>query len=65
MKRDKWFRARAKDMYHECGQIEIDANALVSRGDGAGAYVQAWVWVPSRNEDNVRRETHANSSASH
>ena len=25
--------------------IEVDANAVVSRGDDDGAYVAAWIWV--------------------
>lgn len=54
MRSDKWFRARAKEMYHEDGAIEVDSNALISRDDDddEGAYVQAWVWVPSRDESN-------------
>ena len=28
------------------GEIEVDENAEVSLGDDAGAYVQAWLWVP-------------------
>jgi hypothetical protein len=31
------------------GELEIDENAPVSRGDDPGAYVQAWVWVPFCN----------------
>lgn len=37
---------KARDMYHRDGEIEIDNNAMTSRGDDPGAYVQAWVWVP-------------------
>lgn len=33
------------------GRIEIDDNAKVSRGDDAGAYVQAWVWVADETEE--------------
>jgi hypothetical protein len=43
----QWFRSRAKQMYHKEGEIEIDEGAPVSQGDDEGAYVQAWVWVPS------------------
>lgn len=39
-------RSRAKTLYHEEGQIEIDEDARVSISDGDGAYVEAWVWVP-------------------
>ena len=28
------------------GEIEVDRNAHISRGDDRGAYVEAWVWVP-------------------
>jgi hypothetical protein len=27
------------------GELEIDHNAIVSRGEDAGAYVMAWLWV--------------------
>ena len=37
--------ALAKDQWEKEGQVEIDANAVVSDGDDNGAYVQAWVWV--------------------
>ncbi len=42
---DERFREKAGEKYHSEGQIEIDADAVVSRGEDAGAYVQAWVWV--------------------
>jgi hypothetical protein len=50
MKSDKWFRIRAKELYHQDGQIEVDGNARISRGDDEGAYVEAWVWVPLKEE---------------
>lgn len=52
---DKQYVDAAYRLYHEEGEIEIDTDrhseepAKVSRGDdegAAGAYVQAWVWVP-------------------
>lgn len=43
--RNEWFRSRARELYHEEGQIEIDNEARVSKSDD-GAYVEAWVWVP-------------------
>lgn len=43
----KWFRARARELYHIDGEIEVEENARVSLGGTEGAYVQAWVWVPS------------------
>jgi hypothetical protein len=52
MKSDKWFRARAKEIYYQEGEIEVDNNALISRGDDEGAYVEAWVWVPSSEEED-------------
>ena len=46
MNSDRCFRARAKEMYQQEGEIEVDNDALISRGDDEGAYVEAWVWVP-------------------
>jgi hypothetical protein len=45
-----WFRNRARALYGEEGQIEVDEDAKVSVGDDEGAYVQAWVWVPVQAE---------------
>ena len=42
---DEEFRAEAKKQYEVEGECEIDDDAVVSRGDDNGAYVQAWVWV--------------------
>ena len=50
MKNDEWFRNRAKELYHEEGEIEVDNDARVSIGDADGAYVAAWVWVPLKKE---------------
>jgi hypothetical protein len=50
MREDKWFQARARELYHEEGEIEIDSDARVSVGCDDGAYVAAWVWVPSEEE---------------
>lgn len=47
MKSEEWFRRRAKEIYHEEGEIEVDATAQVSAGSDEGAYVEAWVWVPA------------------
>lgn len=33
------------------GELEVDANALVSCGGEAGAYVQAWMWVEGEEEE--------------
>jgi hypothetical protein len=46
MATDQWFRRRARELYAEDGQVEIDADAPVSSGSAEGGYVQAWVWVP-------------------
>ena len=50
MKSDNWFRTHARELYHEDGSIEVDINARISRGDDEGAYVEAWVWVPLKEE---------------
>ncbi len=52
------FRQLAKDLYHDEGRIEIDDNAIVSRGVEPieGAYVQAWVWVGVEYEDEETDE---------
>jgi hypothetical protein len=50
MNKTKWFRAPARELYHEEGEIEIDDNAHVSTEGGEGAYVEAWVWVPSERK---------------
>jgi hypothetical protein len=40
------YRDRADGMdYVREGQVEIDDNAIVSKGEDAGAYVMGWVWV--------------------
>ncbi len=38
------YRTGAKAQQRE-GELEVDDDAVVSLGDDAGAYVQAWVWV--------------------
>jgi hypothetical protein len=52
MKSDKWFRDRAAELYNKDGQIEVDGNARISYGDDDGAYVEAWVWVPLKEEES-------------
>lgn len=42
---DRWYLKTAKTEIHKDGEVEIDSNAIVSRGADDGAYVQAWVWV--------------------
>ncbi len=48
---DAWYVSQAKAQYEQEGEIEIDSNAIVSRGDDPGAYVQAWVWVGANHWD--------------
>ena len=43
---DKAFRVAAKRLVHREGTVEVDDDAVVSRGDDEeGAYVEAWIWV--------------------
>ena len=42
---DEDFVNAARFVHHRDGELEIDDDAVVSRGDDDGAYVQAWVWV--------------------
>jgi hypothetical protein len=49
-KSDDWYRERAKELYGVDGEIEVDSNARISRGDDPGAYVEAWVWVSEDGE---------------
>lgn len=43
---------RAKEQYEEEGSIEIDDNAVLSVGMDKGVYVQAWVWVYDKENDD-------------
>lgn len=45
-------RARAREMYHDEGTLEIDDNAIVSQSEG-GCYVAAWVWVADDDTDDT------------
>jgi len=51
---DEQYREAARKQYGKDGQLEIDGDAEVSRGDDPGAYVQAWVWV----ENDEQLEDH-------
>ena len=53
MRDETWFRHRARELYHDEGDIEVDNDAQVSIGEDAGAYVQAWVWVCSDEDDGT------------
>ena len=53
---EECYRNMALDQFGEEGQIEIDADAVVSvptdgTGDG-GAWVQAWMWVDGPDEED-------------
>ena len=48
---DDIYRAKAREKYGREGEVEIDDNATISRGDDKGAYVQAWVWVYADDDD--------------
>jgi hypothetical protein len=51
------YRNAAKRMYHDEGTLELDDTPKVSKGDDAGAYVQAWVWVSDSDiqpEDKIK-----------
>jgi hypothetical protein len=52
VKSDEWFRTRAKQLFHDEGQVEVDSNARVSTGSDDGAYVEAWVWVSSNDKQH-------------
>jgi hypothetical protein len=45
----------ARAMYADGDDIQIDADAKISRGDNRGAYVQAWVWVDFRDIEDASR----------
>jgi hypothetical protein len=51
---DEQYRSLARDKYQSEGKIEIDEDAEVSRGEDAGAYVQAWVWVADEDQKDLR-----------
>jgi hypothetical protein len=64
MKNEDWFRTRAKELYHEEGEIEVDSDARVANGDDDGAYVAAWVWVPLDEEQREVDHPEGNSATS-
>ena len=56
---DAQFLARAQEQYQKDGEVEFDDGAKVSQSrsmDGAGAYVQAWVWVEFPEEESNEPE---------
>jgi len=48
------YRRAASRLYGNDGEIEVDADARVSRSDDGGAYVQAWLWV---DDSDATKET--------
>ena len=53
--KDKKYILQARRQYEKDGEIEIDDNAVVSRGDPDGAYVAAWVFVYKSDLEVTRR----------
>lgn len=54
------YRAYAQGYLHRDGDLEFDDNAVVSKGEDAGAYVQGWKWVDDLDlqdeEDDAEEE---------
>jgi len=48
----------AKQQYEQEGEIEVDANTVVSASE-EGAYVQAWVWVDRPKKKHQSKRTAA------
>jgi hypothetical protein len=44
---DTQYRDAARELHGSDGVLEIDEDAVISRGVDPGAYVAAWVWVSS------------------
>src|SRR5262245_7592303 len=51
---DAWYIERAREEY-DGDVIDIDDDAIVSRGTDPGAYVAAWVWVYDEVTDDDER----------
>ena len=49
--REQEIRALAEEQRAEACEVEIDGDAIVSEGDGNGAFVAAWVWVDFSGTD--------------
>lgn len=50
---DADYRDAARELKEHEGELEIDDEAVVSQGGDPGAYVQAWVWIPTREALDV------------
>jgi hypothetical protein len=57
--------AAARDEWHRDGEVEIDQDVVVSRGDDNGAYVMAWVWVTDPDPDGEVKEVRAGDMDTH
>ena len=57
---DAAYRKAAKAQYEEEGEIEVDDNAIVSKGDDDGAYVASWLWVSKQEAGICTRCDHVN-----
>lgn len=56
-KTDEWYRRQARALYVNDGEVEVDPDAVVSRSndpESHGAYVQAWLWVGSAEENLIK-----------
>jgi hypothetical protein len=42
---DEQYREAAREHYCDGTPVDVDDDAIVSRGSDSGAYVAAWVWV--------------------
>lgn len=49
--RQQRLMAKACDLYHRDGELEIDENAICSDGVDAGGYVLCWRWVDEDEPD--------------
>lgn len=57
------YRMAAKELWHKDGEIEVDADAVVSIAEEDpkdGAYVAAWVWVNAEELQQVGDQEVAN-----
>lgn len=50
---------KARDELHREGEIEIDDETIIAKGDDPGAYVLACAWVGASEADEVEEHDHA------
>jgi len=53
---DSWYIREAREQFEDVGTLEFDDEPVVSKVDGAGAYIQCWVWVGNEEEDDAATE---------